>query len=349
MPRAAGLTMQSAMFVKPKLEKTFPNWKRRDLVNVAGTFIDHIDYLHGLNIIVGDINPLNLLVTEDSTKVWIVDTDSFQIENFPCPVGTVNFTPPEIQGKSYSEFLRTQEQELFAVATMIFMILLPGKPPYSQQGGGSPAENIKSKNFPYRFQRNASQDAPDVDGKNAPQGSWQFIWSSLPSSIKGAFFSTFRENKRTTVVEWTNFLVDYRERIDRGNWTNDLFPSGFRIRDPVQSRCSKCLINFPAERRWVEKLNLESKPVWCPDCAGRARVERLAAQSQRTTAQFTGRTTAHPSQTSFGSSSRATTAPIAKAPPRVSRPAAAQSHGPSAPQRSASGSVLGAIFRFIFK
>ncbi|RML94152.1 hypothetical protein APX70_07765, partial [Pseudomonas syringae pv. maculicola] len=64
----------------------------------------------------------NLLVTQDSTKLWMVDTDSFQIEGFPCPVGTVNFTAPEIQGVNYGTFMRTKEHELFAVATMLFMI-----------------------------------------------------------------------------------------------------------------------------------------------------------------------------------------------------------------------------------
>ena len=96
---------------------------------------------------------MNLLVTEDSTNIWMVDTDSFQIENFPCPVGTVNFTAPEIQGRKYPEFLRSKEHELFAVATMLFMLLHPGKPPYSQQGGGSPSDNIKAMDFPYRFRK----------------------------------------------------------------------------------------------------------------------------------------------------------------------------------------------------
>jgi serine/threonine protein kinase len=347
MPRAAGTTMQSAMFVKPKLEKTFPNWKRRDLVNVAGNFINQINFLHSLNIIVGDINPLNLLVTEDSTKVWIVDTDSFQIENFPCTVGTVNFTPPEIQGKNYSEFLRTKEHELFAVATMIFMILFPGKPPYSQQGGGSPAENIKSKNFPYRYSKDRLQDAPDVDGRNAPQGSWQYIWSSLPPAIKSAFFSTFREDKRTSIDTWTDLLVDYRDRIDNRNWTNDLFPSGYKIREPVQSKCPRCSVTFSAERSWVEKLTLEGKQVWCPDCASRARVERLAAQSQRATARLTGDATSYDKAAPASSSWRARLSSKIVSKTSTSNPALApaQSYKPNALPKTPSGS--GRIFSAI--
>ena len=151
------------------------------------------------------------------------DTDSFQIENFPCPVGTVNFTPTEIQGKNYADFLRTVDQELFAVATMLFMILFPGKPPYSQQGGGSPAENIKSKNFPYRYFKEYGKENPEVSGKTAPQGTWQFIWANLPNAIREAFFNTFRDDKRTGVDEWTSLLVNYRNRLERGSLPNELF------------------------------------------------------------------------------------------------------------------------------
>jgi serine/threonine protein kinase len=349
MPRATGFTMQSAMFVKPKLEKTFPKWTRRDLVNVAGTFIDHIYFLHSLNIIVGDINPMNLLVTKDSTTVWMVDTDSFQIENFPCPVGTVNFTPTEIQGKNYAEFLRTVDQELFAVATMIFMILFPGKPPYSQQGGGSPAENIKSKNFPYRYFKESGKENPEVSGKTAPQGTWQFIWANLPNAIREAFFNTFREDKRTGVDEWTSLLVNYRSRLERGTLPDEMFPLEFQVKDPIQVPCAKCSGSFTASQRRVEKMMAECKSVWCPECANRVRVENLARQSKRTTEQFTGQ------ETGYGNTARPGTGWNATRPTRQPRPttqASARSgykSSSSAQTSSGLGNLIGDLFRAIFK
>lgn len=353
MPRANGRTMQSVMFVKPKLEKTFPDWSRRDLVNVAGTVIDHISYLHSLNIVVGDINPLNLLVTEDSCAVWMVDTDSFQIEGFPCPVGTVNFTPPEIQGKNYGDFLRTVEHELFAVATMVFMILLPGKPPYSQQGGGSPAENIKSKNFPYRFFRENSKDAPEVSGKDAPQGSWQFIWGSLPLSIKEAFFNTFRESKRATLDEWTNLLVAYRERLVRGKDNDEMFPNAFKVRDPVQVQCSSCSKVFAPSQRWVDKMRAEGKSVWCPECAQKKRLENMARRSHQTTQQLTGQSGG------FASAGRPSAGAYQQNQSRPYRPAGANGgqHRPSSYKQpgaaysagSGLGSLIGGFFRALFK
>jgi len=351
MPRAAGTTMQRAMFVKPVLEKKFPNWRRRDLVNVAGTFIDHISYLHSLNIIVGDINPLNLLVTEDSTKLWMVDTDSFQIENFPCPVGTINFTPPEIQGRNYSEFLRTKDHELFAVATMIFMILFPGKPPYSQQGGGTPAENIKSKNFPYPFFRDSARENQESSGKNAPQGTWQFIWGNLPNSIREAFFATFREDKRTSVEEWTTLLLNYRDRLDRGNLTDELFPLGFKVKDPVQITCAECSASFTSSQRWVEKLKAENKPVWCPECANRIRVQRLAAQSRRAAYETVGQPAGHGRGGSQGTQQSRSSSQGASGRSWGAGYGSSPSHRPRSPRQSPGngGGILGAILRFIFK
>jgi serine/threonine protein kinase len=351
MPRAAGTTIQKAMFVKPVLEKTYPNWKRRDLVNVAGTFLDHISYLHGLNIIVGDINPLNLLVTEDSTRLWMVDTDSFQIENFPCPVGTINFTPPEIQGRNYAEFLRTKDHELFAVATMIFMILFPGKPPYSQQGGGTPADNIKSKNFPYPFGRESAKSGQASTPTNAPQGTWQFIWGNLPYRVRDAFYATFREDKRASIDEWTDLLIDYRTQLEQGYQSDELFPLQFKIRDPISVSCAECSVSFTSSQRWVEKLRAEGNPVWCPECAHQIRLKRLAAKSRRATVEATGQSTVFGRGSSSSTQSWRTSAQA----PSWQRPGATQgsarAHQPSSTKRPTGSShgILSAILRFIFK
>lgn len=285
MPRASGRTVQSGMFVKPVLEKNFPHWRRRDLVNLCIAFIEHIEFLHGLNIIVGDINPLNLLVESDSRQLWLVDTDSFQIENFPCPVGTVNFTAPEIQGRSYAEYLRSKEHELFAVATMLFMFLHPGKPPYSQQGGGSPMDNIKAMDFPYLFVK----DEENFPGKNAPQGPWQNIWSNLPYPLREAFHNTFRMNRRTPVEEWRRLLLRYRYSLEKGHTCDELFPTGFRIRDPLETLCGKCGTRYVESEQRLRQLQQQGHQPWCPECRNRANLEQMADQSLRKVQQATAR------------------------------------------------------------
>lgn len=95
MERARGTELQRALFTRPALEAHFPNWKKADMVQLCITILEKICALHGRGIILGDINPLNILVVSP-TEVWFVDCDSYQIGGYPCPVGTVRFTAPEI-------------------------------------------------------------------------------------------------------------------------------------------------------------------------------------------------------------------------------------------------------------
>ena len=108
MQRAHGHPLQKSVFVKPLLLQRFPQWQRENLVNVCISFLEHMQYLHALNVLVGDINPMNVLVDGDGTSVFIVDTDSFQVEGFPCPVGTVNFSPPHLQNKNFKAVLQNR-------------------------------------------------------------------------------------------------------------------------------------------------------------------------------------------------------------------------------------------------
>lgn len=272
MPRAKGKPMQHTMFVKPVLEKSFPAWSRIDLVNLCIAFLDKIAYLHSLNIIVGDINPLNVLVTDQSNNLWIVDTDSFQIEGFPCPVGTVNYTAPEIQGINYAEFMRTREHELFAVATMLFMILHPGKPPYAQQGGGDPADNIKKQNFAYPYGK-------DISGK-APEGPWQNIWANLPGKIKEAFWNTFKNNQRIDVADWKKLLKLYRSEILKGWHSNEIFPTTFKIVDPIEVVCGNCSEKVTASEKRYQRMISEGKPYYCGKCMANIRLQILARKAR---------------------------------------------------------------------
>lgn len=229
MPKAKGKELQKSIFIKPLFLKNFPKWKKRDTVELCITILEKIKYLHDRNIIMGDINPANILVVSPK-EVYFVDTDSYQVENFPCPVGTNNYTAPEIQRKHFSDFLRTMGNENFAVATLLFMIMLPGKPPYSQQGGEDPINNIIRMDFSYPFGDNSNKKTPD--------GPWRYIWSHLTYDLKKAFYNTFRkggdystENTRLTADEWLPIFTYYLELLDSGKFgkqdkmSEELFPT----------------------------------------------------------------------------------------------------------------------------
>lgn len=207
MPKAVGEPLGHGLFIPTVWMKTHPDWTRVESVRLAINVLEGIQYLHRMKVLLGDINPMNILV-KDENNVYFVDCDSFQVDGFPCPVGSENFVAPEIQGKDFRHFLRTSEHEEFAVASLIFMMMMPGKPPYSHQGGADGATNIRKMHFPYPLGEKSSS--------GAPEGAWRFCWSHLTRRIKELFHQTFhvdyRDQNRPSLTDWLRAFKDY-ERI----------------------------------------------------------------------------------------------------------------------------------------
>ena len=101
--------------------------------------------LHLRGYVIGDVNESNILVTE-SALVTLVDTDSFQVRDpqtglvYRCPVGTPQFTPPELQNKTFAHVDRMPEHDAFGLAVLIFQLLMEGAHPYAGRytGPGDP-------------------------------------------------------------------------------------------------------------------------------------------------------------------------------------------------------------------
>lgn len=264
MNPAKGKELRRSVFMKPLMFQYFPDWKKKDTVQLSITILKAIRYLHNNGIIIGDINPSNILV-ESPLSVWFVDADSFQVDDFPCPVGTVPFTPPELQNnqKKYSEYLRTVGNENFAIATLLFMIMLPGKTPYSQQGGEDQATNIVKMDFSYPLGENSNKKTPD--------GPWRFMWSHLSYKIKDAFYNTFRaegkystERTRLSVNDWLSLFEEYYELLTSGKlgmqdkMSEELFPTRFKLnKDTPRIICRLC------GNEWAEEFSSDGI---CQNC-----------------------------------------------------------------------------------
>lgn len=253
MPRANGVELGKSVFMPKLLQLKFPSWTRRDTIQLCITILEKIKYLNERGIILGDINGQNILIVSP-TEVYFVDCDSYQIGRYPCPAGTPHFTAPEAQGRDYNTFLRTQAMENFAIATLLFMIMLPGKSPYAAVGGASPAENIRSGNFAYESN----------DNSKIPPGKWGFIWSHMSYNTRTAFVDTFRKdgqffapNKRMDAEQWLDVFKAYQHGInhmlERDPMAMDIFPTRLKKRE-----CKRCHNMFiPNPNRY--------SPI-CPDC-----------------------------------------------------------------------------------
>lgn len=296
MPRAGGKELQSTVMRPKRFRATYPGWTKADLVDVCISFLEKVSYLHSLNILLGDINPKNLMVNE-AKAVWIIDADSWQLEGYPCPVGTPMFTSPALTG-DYADRLRTMQDELFAVATMLFMILITGQFPYSRAGtDGDIPQLIKEGKFAFQFQGASDQDQPE--------GNWKFMWSHLPFPVKSLFWNTFHRNGRRyrlrpSAEEWLQVFREYRAFFgsadDFDPMSNDVYPfrfRAFRPDTPIQN-CPQCQRQHAIVGQWDDEDRSYYVPALCFDCNqqqhGRPRQQaRASAQLKMATCKSCGR------------------------------------------------------------
>ena len=145
MPRVKG--MHSILdFYNPKTRRQkCPFFNYAYLHRTARNLAAAAGALHARGYCIGDVNESNILAS-DNALVTLVDTDSFQVRDrdqnlvYRCPVGKPEFTPPELQGKSFQSVERVVEHDLFGLAVLIFQLLMEGTHPFSGifQGVGDP-------------------------------------------------------------------------------------------------------------------------------------------------------------------------------------------------------------------
>ncbi len=143
--------------------KTLPSFNRRYLHRAARNLAAALGALHASNYIVGDLNESNVMVTS-SALITLIDADSFQVQRrvgakpilHPCPVGKPEYTPPELQGKTFAQVPRQPEHDRFGLAVLIFQLLMEGNHPFRAQwlGSGDPPpveDRIRDGAWPYAY------------------------------------------------------------------------------------------------------------------------------------------------------------------------------------------------------
>ena len=142
----------------PKSRRSLaPGVTWRHLVRIAHNVSSAVAALHAKGYVVGDLNESNVLVA-DNALVTLVDCDSVQVRAgnrlHRCPVGKAEFTPPELQGKDLSTIELRATHDVFALAVLIFMLLMEGTSPFAgvyRGEGEAPgvAGNIRNGHSPY--------------------------------------------------------------------------------------------------------------------------------------------------------------------------------------------------------
>ena len=150
------------VFNPRRCSEVLPEFNRRYLHRTARNLASALGALHACGYVVGDINESNILVTPRAL-VTMIDTDSFQVQEsgpsgavvHTCPVARLEYTPPELQGKSLQNTQRSPEQDAFGLGVVIYQLLMAGNHPFRAQwlGTADPPpleERIRRGCFPFR-------------------------------------------------------------------------------------------------------------------------------------------------------------------------------------------------------
>lgn len=205
MPMGRGVPLGNVFDGPDAILSAFPEWTRIDVVNTLLSLLEKYLYLHLHNIIAGDIQLKNALINS-STSVYLIDMDSIQVGNLPCPVGTEEFTDPNLWGRDFAGFVRSLHDEDYSVAMLVFTVLFCGLHPYATRNGAETLrEEIISRNFPY--------DMDSENNEHIPKGGYEHIWRYLSDRLKKMLYDTFKLGMSYETVEWYDAVIEYKEDL----------------------------------------------------------------------------------------------------------------------------------------
>lgn len=221
MPLAKGQKLGKLFNPKKEVLSDFSNYTRVDLVQLCITILEKIKLLHSYNILIGDINDNNFLFASP-TEVYGLDTDSYQIDKFPCPVGSPGYISPELMQKKgkdssghpiegFKYFFREWNDEFFAIAVLLFKILMLGNRPYTKANSNLSADELSLRyDFPY------TMDSISTNQNFHPDHHCKNIWSYFPNYIKKAFIDSFtgiNKNNRLSPSDWLSKFTLYKKHL----------------------------------------------------------------------------------------------------------------------------------------
>lgn len=205
--------------------KMLPDMDYRGLIIIAYNLAEAVQHLHDRGIVIGDMNPNNIVVNPDGTVV-LIDCDSFDITDpdtgihYPCRVGLAELLAPELQlvGKLENGSF-TRESDVFSLAIHIFRLLSNNADPFFAAMDIMSCSAPISEVITVRNQLILNGECPyvrDIPGKQRPH--WAPSLDIFPENMQALMRRAFDytadtyESKigdRPSAREWQQALMQF--------------------------------------------------------------------------------------------------------------------------------------------
>ena len=197
---------------KSRLQK-FPEASWAFLIYVAANVARAVAAIHEHGLVIGDVNPKNILVTRKAT-VYLLDVDSFQVsaegKTYRCEGGFPEYTPPELQGVAFRDIDRAQEHDCFGLGVVIFQLLFMGRHPFSGRYLGAGEMPLERAIGEFLFAYSADSEAREM---RQPPGT--LALDSMPPPLVGLFRRAFLTTDRPQAREWIEPLDELAKALKK--------------------------------------------------------------------------------------------------------------------------------------
>jgi DNA-binding helix-hairpin-helix protein with protein kinase domain len=218
MPRIKG--MRPIMdFYNPGVRRQHcPLFNYQYLLRTARNLAAAFAALHASRYCIGDVNESNILVS-DTALVTLVDTDSFQVPDplqnivYRCSVGKAEYTPPELQNKTFADYDRESDHDVFGLAVLIFQLLMEGTHPFSGifQGGIEPPP-YEARILAGHFTYSQKKQVPYLPTPISP--GWDLLHPKLQDLFVRCFEDGHSNSKlRPNAQTWLSALTAVEESL----------------------------------------------------------------------------------------------------------------------------------------
>lgn len=179
----------------------FSPYKPLERIDIGIQLLKNVRYLHQRNILIGDMKFDNILV-KNPHEVYLIDTGSFQVKDYPCTVFNLEFTDTSISESNLKKNLRDPDSEYFPINKILFELLILKSPFYSSQNIEIDAAN--NREFHYTLEPPKFSSDPPRHLK---------AWFSLSLTLRQYFYYYFKEKKITYLDELIEALEEFKKSI----------------------------------------------------------------------------------------------------------------------------------------
>ena len=231
----------------------------RKRITVAQNLCALLNDIHHVGLIVGDLNPFNILVIPSTGMVRLIDVDSWHVLDhnkvYRCEVCIPEYTSPAITNRMTGQTLKTadlptfsKESDIYSLSVLIFMLLMNGTYPFAvglargnkAEEAPQPVELMREYRFPYT---------------QCPAGCrlpvYGLPYKVLSPRLQAMFSKIFSQGDGVSIERWFDSLHEFEKEIGKTCKDNE----AHKFREGLY-KCPYCTVARNQEK-FLKKLRNE--------------------------------------------------------------------------------------------